>query len=134
MSLEAKKCPRCLVLKAASEFYHYKSPTGNPCLSSYCKTCMSAAQREWRLNNPKWAGEYQKKYRRKNPDLVRGWDRNKYYKNPEKSSFMNGRRRARRVLKDPTWPDRKYINRPGARKYDRKLIKPLDISLGGKLK
>ena len=60
MSTTEKRCPRCLEVKSAAQFYvSKKRPDG---LSSYCRTCQVADAKSRYVEHPRWKASEGSKY------------------------------------------------------------------------
>lgn len=70
-----KRCTKCLIEKPLTLFN--KQNTGKMGRRSYCKECQRNARREYYKKNKEKESEYQIKYRKKNPNYNKDWQKNK---------------------------------------------------------
>ena len=77
-----KKCIKCGVIKLISEFN--RQTQNKDGLGSYCKSCAKEYDKNWRKANPEKVKEYSKKWKNANPKKAKKSVKNWRKANPEK--------------------------------------------------
>jgi len=99
--VESKICTCCHITKPVSDFTKHKK--GKSGLYSQCKQCtytknkeyklknkekVQKINRKWRQENREWNNQRHWLYRKKNPDKVKLWEKNRYEKHRERRIFL----------------------------------------------
>lgn len=112
-----KRCSKCGCTKPAEKPYFNRSKRGRWGVQNFCRACSSAANRQWKKENPERAAAYQKCYQEENGEAERVRYREYYHKNKE--SLKQKRRERYLANRELYWERSKKWRRENPERYAR---------------